>query len=104
MRWTMLVELLEARRLLAAGELDPTFGDGGAFAMPVDRYDSLRWIGKTPDGKILAAITFSYGHNGKLHLRRFNADGSPDATLGTNGDVLTTSVQHARFFAVSPDG
>jgi uncharacterized delta-60 repeat protein len=98
------LEPLEPRRLLAAGELDPTFGNGGVMAARVEPRDVIRWVGEAPDGKILLAVTLSYGSNGKLHVRRLNADGSPDLAFGTNGDVLTDAPQHAQFFAVAPDG
>src|SRR5688500_15768324 len=97
-------EVLEPRRLLAAGELDPTFGVGGALAQRVDGRDIIRGVAEAPDGKIITAVTTSYGSNGKLHIRRLNADGSPDLTFGTSGDVLTTGPQHADFFAIAPDG
>ncbi|HYO07634.1 MAG TPA: hypothetical protein VER17_01555 [Tepidisphaeraceae bacterium] len=99
------VQLLGPRRLLAAGQLDATFGTGGAVAYRVDQRDVIRWVAEAPDGKIVAAVTTSYGSNGKLHIRRMNPDGSPDLTFGGgDGDVLTTGPQHAQQFAMAPDG
>src|SRR5687767_13481612 len=101
----MYIERIEKRLLMAAGQLDPTFGVAGAFAQRVDGRDIIRWISEAPDGKIITAVTTSYGSNGKLHIRRLNADGSPDLTFGDgDGDVLTTGPQHADFFAMAPDG
>jgi uncharacterized delta-60 repeat protein len=42
-----------------------------------------------PDGKIVLAGTVVSGTTGSFGLARFNADGTPDTTFGTGGDVAT---------------
>jgi uncharacterized delta-60 repeat protein len=81
---------LEPRRLLAAGALDPTFGDGGeAFipvpVSPIQTGDVLI----QPDGKILIGSISGgeYGNYDAL-LARLNPDGTLDAAFGDDGVVV----------------
>src|SRR6188768_1016724 len=81
-------ERLEPRRLRAAGDLDPTFGDGGVFTyenagdLSVDDLESL------PDGRFIVAGGILGDNDGPdFALRRFNADGTPDTSFG-GGDGI----------------
>jgi uncharacterized delta-60 repeat protein len=84
-----------------AGQLDPEFGDGGVV---VNRATSTG-VGLVvlPDSKIVTA-----GSRGKfISLSRFEANGAPDSSFGTNGTVkreIPVLSVHARGFAVQPDG
>lgn len=50
------LELLEPRRLLAAGDLDPTFGTGGVVGSPFgSTMSGINSLAIQPDGKIIAA-------------------------------------------------
>ena len=82
-------------RYRADGSLDPAFGDGGKvvadFAGGTDRAWALLL---QPDGKIVAGGeantgTGSGGTGVDFALLRLNADGSPDAAFGRQGQVVT---------------
>src|SRR4051794_8960263 len=68
-----LMQLLEPRTFLAAGQLDLTFAAQGRLTEP----DGFEKLLLSPDGhiNILSA-------NG---VRRFDPDGKPDPKFGTNG-------------------
>src|SRR5216683_4118197 len=84
------LEELEARTLLNAGDLDPTFGTGGKILKnlqgPIEAIASATAI--QPDGKIVVAGT---GYNNTavqdLLLARYNLDGSLDSGFGSGGKV-----------------
>lgn len=73
-------------RLVASG-FDATFGNGGLAADPnnahyVSVYDAL----VMSDGKfVIAGVTGPIGGDEVAVVRRYNADGSSDATFGTDG-------------------
>ena len=80
------VQPLEARRLLAAGDLDPSFGTGGTV---------LTYLGSLPflvqanavaieGDKIVVAGTSV----NDFVVARFNGDGSLDDTFGDHGSIL----------------
>ena len=77
------------------GSLDATFGDSGQIitGMTDDEWDASvpHALALQPDGKLLVAGT-SYSpddeHN-VFTLARFEADGAPDNTFGSQGRVLT---------------
>lgn len=84
-------ESLEARTMLAAGGLDPTFGSGGFVTTPVGSDGSATKVLVEPDGKIVAAGSATVGGRNEFTLIRYNADGSLDTTFGTAG-VVTTAI------------
>ena len=97
-------EQLEDRRLLAAGDLDPTFGSGGFATAP-----GLLALNMAlqPDGKIVVAgITSQVPLVTDLALARYNADGSPDSSFSGDGIVVTTFhvVDFACPIALQTDG
>lgn len=61
---------------LSSGALDPSFGTGGKVT---GTGAAIRAVALQADGKIVAL--------GGLTLRRYNADGTVDATFGTGGAV-----------------
>ena len=77
------------------GEPDPSFGDAGAsrLAPPLSHEASATAVAVQPDGKILiAGKTVDYQslanpiqYQWNLLLARFNQDGSPDMSFGTDG-------------------
>src|SRR5260370_35290904 len=77
------LELLEARALLNAGNLDPTFGVGGVVTNPLID-NGFTGLVEQADGKLLAA--------GARHLDtvldRYNSDGTLDSTFGSGGQVI----------------
>jgi uncharacterized delta-60 repeat protein len=77
----------------AAGDLDPTFGDGGIVDIP-GRYEAFA-LAVDPAGRILYA---SYGSVGRLL-----PDGSPDPGFGGDGRVGIGDLAAADLL-VQPDG
>jgi uncharacterized delta-60 repeat protein len=86
------LEALEERTLLNAGDLDPTFGNGGVvvtnFGAP---FAGASTLAVQADGRILIAgqIFGQFGY--QFGLARFNSDGSPDSSFG-HGGLVTTAV------------
>ena len=82
----VLVALMVATVLAAAGDLDTTFGTGGIVTTDLGSSDDeAADVVIQADGKIVAA-----GHSGgKFALARYNSDGSLDTTFGTGGLVTT---------------
>ena len=77
------LENLEGRRLLSAGQLDPTFGSGGKvidFSLPAVTATAVQSDGKVVEGGSILS---------NFSLARFNADGSPDTTFGFMGRLIT---------------
>lgn len=88
-----VIERLERRQLLNAGQLDVTFGGGDGRA-PLS-FAAGEMVGVQPDGKIIVKRTELSG----FRLARLNADGTEDATfLGGARLTQATSVS----FEVSP--
>ena len=83
-------ERLETRTLLAAGDLDPTFGLGGIARAGI--HDTTVNDGDLviqPDGKILFGGVVGINQpNYDPLLVRLNPDGTRDSTFGDNGVVL----------------
>ena len=105
------VESLERRVLLAAGDLDPTFGRGGKVTTDVldvvaSQFADTQRILALSDGRLLVAVA---GIDG-FELARYDADGSLDTTFG-GGDGLAPVIRperaeghRAASLAPSPDG
>jgi uncharacterized delta-60 repeat protein len=87
------------------GTLDPNFGTGGEVTIGGTNAGPAFAVAIQTDGKILTAAPGSL----RLKVFRFNTNGSPDNTFGTNGVV---TIQAAGLFlppasegmAVQPDG
>jgi uncharacterized delta-60 repeat protein len=82
------------------GALDSTFGDAGVATT------ELQFVGGSdeidvivqPDGKLLVSATVANATNASdrdIAVARMNADGSPDATFGTSGGVITVNLNDA---------
>ena len=101
------VEALEPRRLLAAGDLDPTFGEAGQvvadFEIARDRADGVAV--QPADGKVLHTVQNLDGSTG---VRRFNANGTVDSTFGLGGTALLSvtgaGIQRLNDVLVQADG
>jgi uncharacterized delta-60 repeat protein len=73
-----------------AGDLDPHFGADGKVTADFFSYSSgATAIAVQPDGKVVAAGSTWIGANFLFALARFNMDGTPDATFGSLGGVIT---------------
>ncbi len=83
-------------RYNSSGSLDTSFGDGGIVTTSFPGQGSYaNAVALQPDGKIIAAgtdfVNFSSEDNSDTDfgLERYNADGSPDSTFGSGGQVTT---------------
>jgi uncharacterized delta-60 repeat protein len=98
------LEPLEARVLLSAGDLDPTFGAGGKIVTDL----GVRWADAAVlqgDGKL---VVVAGGDDLDFHkLMRYNADGSVDTTFGASGLAgidLGYHISAIEGLAVTADG
>jgi uncharacterized delta-60 repeat protein len=104
------VHPLEPRRLLAvaATQLDPTFGEGGALVMDLSRYDDLSDLLVQPDGKVVAVSNVSapVGQPNVLVTRHL-PDGTPDPSFGEGGRAGVVTGEFGGgvgAIALAPDG
>src|SRR5687767_14330218 len=78
--WAARVETLERRALMAAGDLDPTFGGGDGKVL--EEFPSTFNVGDAafflPGGKVLVGGRTDAGYA----IARYHADGSPDLGFG----------------------
>lgn len=94
----------------APGDLDPTFGTGGAVTtlFSATSYVSASDVAVQSDGKILVVGSWSnvFGNPERIVLARYNVDGSLDGTFGTGGRVSTTFTLHtfASRILIQSDG
>jgi uncharacterized delta-60 repeat protein len=103
---------LEATRPLtvtvtgAPGALDTSFA-GGRVVVPMGASDDYAFaMAVQPDGKLIVAGRAAE-HRGDLALLRLERDGTPDATFGSGGKVLTDvagGADTAYAVALQPDG
>jgi uncharacterized delta-60 repeat protein len=106
------VEPLEARRLLSAAALDPTFGDGGKVTsdFPAPASDSGYDLLVQPDGKyVVAGVTgasVGYTEDAGFAFARYNPDGSLDPSFGQGGKVVVPFGRYgaAAAAALAPGG
>src|SRR5262249_44457908 len=93
----------------ASGDLDVTFGAGGKVLTDVGAVDWASDVAVQGDGKIVAVGQADGDgvNTGKFALVRYDRNGSPDATFGTAGVVLTSfggSYNVAADAAIQADG
>jgi uncharacterized delta-60 repeat protein len=76
---------------LTAGSLDPGFGDMGfATTHLVSGGNSIgESVLVQPDQRIVVGAIYFFNRDGGYGVARFNPDGTPDTTFGTNGQVVT---------------
>jgi uncharacterized delta-60 repeat protein len=86
------VEWLEDRRMLAAGDLDLTFGAGGRVVqdLGLGKNEEIFATSVQSDGKIVVAgMAITTGSAGRDFLvARFNSNGSLDSSFGAGGSVI----------------
>src|SRR4051794_5669543 len=94
-----LAERLERRLLLAAGDLDPTFGLGG-LAVTHAANATFTTIAVQQDGKILRGGTYQRAAgDSDFVLERYNLDGGPDLSFGSAGRVITDFAEQNDFLS-----
>src|SRR6185312_5288014 len=107
-----VVESLEGRTLLSAGDPDLTFGGSGGVLLPQPSSGlecRVRATAAQSDGKVLVAGsigTLANGGQGEFFLERLNQNGSVDTTFGIGGFVQTAigSNSFATSILLQPDG
>lgn len=104
-------EHLEARWLLAVGDLDPTFGTGGKVLTSVSvaesSFDEVRDLARQPDGKLVQVGLTRTGHGNVVAISRFQENGLLDPTFDGDGKQTTTigaNDDFASAVAMQPDG
>jgi uncharacterized delta-60 repeat protein len=71
------------------GHLDPTFGSGGFVVTDFGGNEQATGLAIQRDGKIVL-VGWTDAHGGsEFALARYNLDGSPDISFGSNGQVTT---------------
>jgi len=95
----------------AAGDLDPTFGNGGIQTTDFfDNYDTATSLALQPDGKVVAAglaLHDSALSSGDFALARYNSDGSLDPSFGAAGKQTSDffgNLDQANGVALESDG
>jgi uncharacterized delta-60 repeat protein len=89
------VEVLEDRRLLSAGALDPTFNRAGTppgtATLALSTADYAETVLVQPSGKVvLAGQSTNARGQSVFSAACFNPDGTVDATFGSGGKVITS--------------
>ena len=95
-----LLGVSSAAVLPLAGNLDPSFGNGGIVAATAE---GMGGIAVQPDGKIVVAGT---SNSEEFRLARYLPDGSSDPSFGDGGSVETQVGEwaFATAIALQPDG
>ncbi|SEI76937.1 delta-60 repeat domain-containing protein [Azotobacter beijerinckii] len=96
-------------RLNADGSLDTSFGGGGEAIADIDgNSDFGNSLLVQPDGKILVAgRSYNPGYDTEFSVARLNADGSLDASFGSDGKAsfaLGKGYAQVNSLALQPDG
>jgi uncharacterized delta-60 repeat protein len=110
--FSFVLILLLAQIIFAAGERDPNFGTGGSVTVNFGGgMNVLSDAALQPDGKILVVGSAGTSQSQtSFALARLNADGTPDASFGAGGKVITNldnnlnTAEHGHSIAIQPDG
>ena len=95
-------------RYNANGSLDTSFDSDGKVTTRISNdyhnYDAAYAVAIQTDGRIVVAGSSDLG-GGSFALVRYNPDGSLDASFGSAGIVISTTIYGAIFdIAIQPDG
>jgi uncharacterized delta-60 repeat protein len=85
-------------RFTRQGTLDPSFGQGGIARLSLADAIDVEDLALQPNGKILLVGTTFNGKYRHVSLTRLLTDGTPDATFGGGGTVITR-IRHAHLTA-----
>lgn len=96
----------EIARYDGAGNLDPTFGTGGKERLTLAPASSdFLALGMEADGKIVGVGQASDdGNTDYGFIIRLNADGTPDATFGVDGELAVPASYSLDGLLFQPDG
>lgn len=90
-----LVETLESRMLLSAGDLDVSFAGNGKAAMTLgDATITVRDVAMQSDGKM---VVVGKGPDDRFAVARLNVDGSPDTSFGPSESGLVLTQLDSKF-------
>jgi len=102
---------LSSESTQAAGDLDPTFGNGGEVTTDFfGNNDGASAVAIQPDGKIVVAGSAKHGSDSSTSdfaLSRYNQDGTLDQTFGSGGKQTTDffgQLDVAYAVAIQTDG
>jgi len=94
-------------RTEAAGDLDPSFGNGGKVATDFSVPTGANALAIQSDGKLIVAGVVQLPTGFDFGLARYNPDGSLDTTFGTGGGLSIDFFggdDRAFAVAIQPDG
>ena len=101
---SMHLEPLEGRQMMAAGDLDLTFGNGGKVIAAETVGHPVADVAVQSDGKLVVVGSL----NNDFAVTRFNANGTLDRTFGGGGFVRSdfggSGGDFARAVVVQPNG
>ena len=81
-------------RYSPGGAIDSLFGTNGTIAV-----DGTNGVMVEPDQKILVSgNVYDAQNNSDYSISRYNTNGSPDSTFGTNGTTITKFVQGSSIY------
>jgi uncharacterized repeat protein (TIGR01451 family) len=94
--------LLSAKLLLAvyaaAGDLDPSYGNGGKI-YAVDPYQVWGAVAQQADGKlVVGGLAPTSTSSNEAALWRFHTSGQPDTSFGSNGQIISAFSQPWGWF------
>lgn len=93
-RRRLFFDSLEDRRMLSAGDLDPSFGTGGIVETPPVAAGATDWGGVARLGSAVDSagrlVVVGQINGYDIGVERFNANGSLDTTFGKGGIVETS--------------
>ena len=84
----LLLGLTASQAIAAGGDLDPTFGGGGAVVTDISGNDSANAVVVQPDGRIITAGS-SADAGSDFALVRYLDTGGLDGAFGNAGQVIT---------------
>ncbi len=87
------------------GSLDATFGSGGIVRDVTGSWDEAADLVLQADGKlVIAGHLDEIGADSQALIARYNPDGTPDMSFGTNGRVTNSAMVFGRALALQADG
>ncbi len=93
------VEPLEDRRMLSAGDLDPTFGMHGLVTTDFESDNAGYGMAVQTDGKIVVVGNSHSGDQRDFAVARYNTDGSLDTSFDGDGKLTTDFYWSSNDFA-----
>ena len=86
------------------GSLDTSFGLNGSVLAALDQFSGIGTVVIQPDGKLIAGGGSSDGGGDTSFIARYNTNGTPDTSFGSNGVVTGVSVSGFASVALQSDG